>query len=519
MSRINVTPLKEVNGIKFGSSKEDVRSKFDKQSKRHTTTYKENCLMDVFDDSWMVFYNESGNAIAVAFDSSSEIYNGKKKIFPTSIRESSNNLNTDFTRKRGDYISENTCTRIKIPVSKMEKITFFENKNVMKSFPETFSIPKKDSKYMKESIGDIMDPEAFEKEKRERTASLTDTYDNLKSQLDSDPNETPMINPMNNYDANRWMDKARTQSNQLRNDAHKHILLDIYCNIIPLDKSYVDGNQGEMKSDIDAMLASKNMTPTQYLKSCYDATKAPLLEFVLRAGDIIARTFLEDAKETLDKAKEEDMSLPEPEADINTDGVQDQLVDVKQDGEYETFIDELKKKTINKIVDDVSKIITDKKEEQNMTFDPKPVGDEVMAAESAVSVGLNYLNQEIIRENVDIAPELEEEMIGMAIREATLNVMDTVFNQPGSDFRSFFNRVRLGEGAIINNKAKKYFIEAAEQNKRYEPLYKEVDGNKYDVSNYEKVDDKGNKTPMSDQEAKKVLDPDGYKGYQNRNRS
>ena len=85
--------------------------------------------------------------------------------------------------------------------------------------------------------------------------------------------------------------------------------------------------------------------------------------------------------------------------------------------------------------------------------------------------------------------------------------------------KQFFNRVRLGEGAIINNKAKKDFIEAAEQNKRYEPLYKEVDGNKYDVSNYEKVDDKGNKTPMSDQEAKKVLDPDGYKGYQNRNRS
>ena len=56
---------------------------------------------------------------------------------------------------------------------------------------------------------------------------------------------------------------------------------------------------------------------------------------------------------------------------------------------------------------------------------------------------MEHLNQEIIRENVDIAPELEEEMIGMAIREATLNVMDTVFNQPGSDFRSFFNRVRL----------------------------------------------------------------------------
>ena len=34
-----------------------------------------------------------------------------------------------------------------------------------------------------------------------------------------------------------------------------------------------------------------------------------------------------------------------------------------------------------------------------MTFDPKPVGDEVMAAESAVSVGLNYLNQEINSNN------------------------------------------------------------------------------------------------------------------------
>ena len=50
----------------------------------------------------------------------------------------------------------------------------------------------------------------------------------------------------------------------------------------------------------------------------------------------------------------------------------------------------------------------------------------------------------------------------------------------------------------------------------FEPLYKEVDGAKYDVANHEKVSTNGTKTKMTDSEAKKYLDADAYKSYQSK---
>ena len=106
----------------------------------------------------------------------------------------------------------------------------------------------------------------------------------------------------------------------------------------------------------------------------------------------------------------------------------------------------------------------------------------------------------------------QENVIGMAIREATLNEMDTVFCLPGSTFREFASRIRMGHGTIITESTITAFMEDGTQ--RYEPLYKETDGGKYDIANYEKIDKDGKKTPMTDDEAKKVLDPEGYKKYQ-----
>lgn len=515
---------KEVNGIPFGTQKEDIRNKFGNKTKITSTVYESkngNCSVDIL-DGVKFFYNENGEFISAEIDKQSEVYVGNKKVFPTSISESSKNLGSDFKRKAGEYIAENSCAKIIMNGNCMDKIIFYKDLPTLKTSPEKMKLLIEKTTPMTESIGDIHDPEAFEIEKRK---SLTNLYDDLKSEMDKDPSTEPAFTSVTGPDAisnaSNWMNKANIEANKLRDHCHKQILLDIYCKILPLDDDYKNGNQGEIKADINAMLSNKGLSATQYLQSCSDATKAPLVEFVLRAGDIIANQFLEDAKETLDDAKKNDISVPDPEADVEDPEIEEQLVDVKQDGEYENFIDELKKKTINKIVNDVSKIITDKKEEQNMIFDPKPLSDEIMAAESTVSVGLNYLNNSLLKENISLDERLEEEMIGMAIRESTLNIMDLVFKQPGSDFKNYFNRIKYGKGVLINESAKTYFIENSEQpqGKRYEPLYKEVDGNKYDISNYEKVDGDGKKTPMSDQEAKKVLDPEGYKGYQNRNKS
>ena len=149
-----------------------------------------------------------------------------------------------------------------------------------------------------------------------------------------------------------------------------------------------------------------------------------------------------------------------------------------------------------------------------MTFDPKE--GEGAVTESTVSVAMDYINQKLWKENVELTPSAQEEMIGLAIRESTLNQIDLVFNQPFSELKQFSSKIRYGKGVLINESAVTYFKEAAGVAQRFEPLYKETDGNKYDVANYEKVSADGKKTPMTDAEAKKVLDADGYKAYQSK---
>lgn len=352
---------------------------------------------------------------------------------------------------------------------------------------------------------------------------LTQFYDNLKGDLDkgSSPVGPQMMrvssgmgHEMRNHPgAFAWSQMASKHCDHLKDDCRKHILLDIYCKILPLDDDYKCGHHGQMAGDVDAMLANKGCTATQYLTSAYESTHAPLLEFILRSTDKIGALYMEAANEKLKDAQEKDIELPPPEApSIEDEDVASQLVDVKKDTEYENFIDKLREKTVNKIVSDVSKIIAGKKEEKEMTFSTSPA-DQEAATESAVSVGVNYIQKRLLQGNVEHLTEASQDnVIGMAIREATLNEMDTVFDLPGTTFREFASRIRMGRGTIITESAISAFMEDGTQ--RYEPLYKETDGGKYDIANYEKIDKDGKKTPMSDDEAKKVLDSEGYKKYQ-----
>lgn len=299
---------------------------------------------------------------------------------------------------------------------------------------------------------------------------LTNFYDDLKSKLDQDENRSPaqtaVVRGMGrggmaeNPAAVAWRHKASNECERLKDDCAKHMILDIYCKILPLDDDYKCGHHGKMKQDIDDMLFSKGMSATQYLKSCYNETKAPLLEFVMRSVDGIGRQFMEEANEKLKDAQENDIPIPEPKADTPEDKeIADQLVDVKEDNEYESFIEKLKKKTVDKIVTDVSKIISAKKEEKDMTFDPKPIVDEQATTESVISVGLDYAHSKLMTENTAILESVEEDLIGMAIREATLNQIDTVFRQPDSDYRHFSTRIRMGKGYVLNESAISYLSE------------------------------------------------------------
>lgn len=346
---------------------------------------------------------------------------------------------------------------------------------------------------------------------------LSNYYNSLKAEINK--SDQPELMKVSNGvgttnsspEAIRWRKIASNNCEALKDDCRKHIILDIYCKILPLDDDFKHGHHGMLHNDIDQMLANKGMTATQYLTSAAKETKAPLLEYVLRMTDLIGKQFMEEAVEKLKDAQEKNIDIPAPEApSVDDKEIDSQLVDIEKDNEYENFIDKLKEKTVNKIVSDITKIINNKKEETNMQFDPKPT------TESAFSISFDYLQESLIKENAQVSEDLNDEMIAFAIRESTIYQMDNIFKIPNSDINNFTSKIRLGNGVLINESATKYFVENSQ---RFESLYKEVDGNKYDVSNYEKVDKDGKKTPMTDDEAKKVLDPEGYKNYQNRNKS
>lgn len=295
---------------------------------------------------------------------------------------------------------------------------------------------------------------------KETPTSLGSIYDSIKSS-NTAVNSNPLLGSAPTGDALKF--QLGKKCEQLKDNCYKHILLDVYCKILPFDKEFVDGHIGQMKGDIDAMLQNKGMSPAQYMTSCYNATKASVLEFVMRSVNNIGKAYMEENQKEIEDAQKDGMDVPMPDVpeDPTTDeNINDQLVDVENDIDYNQFVDTLKKKTIDKIVADVSKIISDKDEDAEMSFDPKPIGEIQEELESTTSIGMNYLQYKLIREGVDVSG-MTEELLGYAIREATINQFDMVFNQPGRSFKEFASRVRFGKGFIINESAVAAFVEAA----------------------------------------------------------
>jgi hypothetical protein len=279
-------------------------------------------------------------------------------------------------------------------------------------------------------------------------SSLTDLYDEIKAETAKPVQYTaPLTNNgslQTSPGATVWRNKAVVECNRLKEDCAKRIVLDIYCKCLPLDSDYVAGNQGQMKQDVDAFLQSKNQTAVQYLTSGFEKTKAPLLEFVLRSINNIGRAFMEEADETLKAAQKDKKAVPVPQADADAEKAQQQLIEIEDDTKYEDFIATMKKKTIDKIVADVSEIINSKKEEEDMSFTLPET-----TTESTVGIVINHLNHRLMREGVQIDATVSDQIIGLAIREATFNIIDTCFKQPETDLRSFTIKIRFNKGVLV----------------------------------------------------------------------
>ncbi|MDE7347046.1 MAG: hypothetical protein K2N48_09970 [Muribaculaceae bacterium] len=320
-------------------------------------------------------------------------------------------------------------------------------------------------------------------------SSLSQFYNDLKNDMEKPATHHPdemmkvsggMMKDAVHPGALAFRHKVKHEADRLANDCHRHLIVDVYLRTVPLDQDYVSGNQGKLCGDVDNMLAAKGMNATQYLTSCFEATHAPLLEYMLRSGNVIAQQFVEEANETLKDAQAKDIEVPAPQApSIEDKEVQEQLVDVKQDPEYDNFINKLKEKTINKIVADVSKIISDKKEEKKMTFDTTPddgttIADQEAAMESTTSVGVNYILKRVGQADQNLLESIDSDMtLGVAIREATLNEINTCFKQTGTSYLEYANRIRMGKGYVITESAIAEFTEAAGD--RYKEIMAQVD--------------------------------------------
>lgn len=533
MKRVTVTPLKTVNGVHFGDTRASVRKEFGKYKEFKKTKNSSNSSDDF---GWChAFYDANGKLEAV------ELFTAECRIVVGSTQIDTSSL---ATAKKGLGITDSTDKNRSIGISesngKVAALLFGKRDYYGEDKKEEKTEVKKESAEDDEfkTLSDILGPEEARKhmdaEKAQREQSInslraaadagtakmkatTDSfvkdtanlaskyfgtpkaedggdlmkfYDDLKNQLNSNPAGTPpegMIRVgtptttgLPTPGAQAFRQKATIECDKLKDKCCKHLILDIYCKVLPLDGEFVLGNRGMLSSDVDSMLASKGMSASQYLTSCSEKTKAPLLEFVLRSVDNIGKAFMEEAKEKLKDAQEQEIDVPAPEAPDpeESEDVASQLVDVKKDTEYENFIDKLKEKTIKKIVSDVSKIISDKKEEKDMTFDPQPdavgagdtkaeavpaEGDEAPALESTTSVAIDFLQAKLLSEGVQIDANAQENMIGMAIREATLNEINACFRQPDTDLRPFTTRVRMGRGYVINESTAAAFMESVRQ--------------------------------------------------------
>lgn len=306
----------------------------------------------------------------------------------------------------------------------------------------------------------------------------------------------------------RWHKHLNHECDRLKDHCCKHILLDIYCKILPLDNDYVRTHTRQMQGDINNFLNDKGMDGYQYITSCKEKTNAPLLEYILRSTDNVGKRYVEEVNEEDMENKKHGVSLPPKEAEADDDDdVDDEIIDVKNDAEYKSFVNTLKKKTMNKIVDDVSTLINNKKDEKNMKFDPQKgavrklpksssdpgvkfhakTPDELpeedndiktdkkeqddadyrytpehtkitlqkitQLTESPLSVCMNWANLQLIKEGIEYTPTLNEELIGLSIREATLNQIDTVFNQPSATLSNFTYKIKSGHGSVMNESA------------------------------------------------------------------
>ena len=292
------------------------------------------------------------------------------------------------------------------------------------------------------------------------TNELSTFYTNLKKSL-ADPNPIAVPAPTDNMVMHKMIDNR----DKLKDDCCKHLVLNLYCKVLPLDQDWIRGNMGQMQNDVNSMLAKRNMNGIQYMTACKESTKAPMFEFVLRSVDLIGSTYMEEAKSEAEEEKKITGKNTMPkDADVNS--VKDMTKDIEEDTEVKAATEAIKEKTKNQIVEDVSKTIINSKNDDSMEFRTKN--------ESAFNTAMEYFQGRLARANVEITESADmEEMIGMCIREATWYEINRAFNQIPVDFKKYADSINMGSGIVVNTESVNAFITEKKKVKKDEEVEEE----------------------------------------------
>ena len=376
-----------------------------------------------------------------------------------------------------------------------------------------------------------------------------DTIDRMKS-LNHNYDDPMSRQYAYDYD-DRWREKLNKHCDSLKDKFCRHILVDMYCKIIPLDHDYVCKHQQRMANDIDDFLANKGMTSYQYLTAAKENTKAPLIDFILREADRTAKEYYERCCKKIREDKKKGINRYAEEANTDFNTMQAYTIGVRENPEYIEAAKLLYEKTLKNAVSDVKEIVDSKDQypdenkqdpmdsfakqvkdkngkEVKKTKEEKEAEDnqkaeEVIGAikeetkkelvqeyadairaektkkelnfetnedlvpnkdgialqrqikqdrelsgnssssrilgdikevkkESVISLCLDYANRELITENVSINPQLNEELIGIAIRESTLSQIDRLFKFTLDPTKNLQTKLFLNKSPLMNKR-------------------------------------------------------------------
>lgn len=285
--------------------------------------------------------------------------------------------------------------------------------------------------------------------------TLTTYYNKIKGEDPSDGAGSTGQSKTAYRDRINYDIQVEDNVNKLKDNCCHQIILNLYMKANPMDDDYKHHHYHQMSKDVDSMMSSHNMSPTQYLTAAAEKTKSPVLEYFVRGINKICDMYKEDAFVKYNDALNNDIKMTTPPApDLSDGNINKHLIDLEDDLQAQDVLTAIEDQTKSQIVNNISNLLINKKQEDDMEFDPEPndsLGMDV--EESAISVGMDFINRYMMMNEsaVTVDNDMYEEFLGLCIRESTLNEIDKCLEMASNySITDYKYTIRSGNGTIVN---------------------------------------------------------------------